>query len=268
MLGQCRLCQKTKQLRQSHIIPAFVWRWLKSASSGRLRASIQPNVRIQDGPKDYYFCEQCEKRLRDWETPFSRGLFYPAHREPIVDGSRYSYGEWCYGFVVSLAWRVLLHIRETQGFPPFTKMRGVVDDAMREWQMFLLGKTDGTDRFSHHMFLLDAGRSAAGVESPFFAEYSLKTVDYDIPHTEDSVVVFAKIGRIVLFSVVVSEGQWSGTRVEKTDGVALPLSECVVPPSFLNYLSLEADVTEQSTRMLSSVQMKKIAEATRPRRSR
>jgi hypothetical protein len=44
------LCGETNELRESHILPGFVYPWMKETSAtGYLRFRQQPNVRVQDG---------------------------------------------------------------------------------------------------------------------------------------------------------------------------------------------------------------------------
>jgi hypothetical protein len=74
----CRLCGVISELRESHILPAFVYRWMKDTSAtGYVRSSQQPNVRAQDGVKVHLLCGDCEARLNQWETEFARRIFYP-----------------------------------------------------------------------------------------------------------------------------------------------------------------------------------------------
>jgi hypothetical protein len=48
----CRLCGEMKELQESHILPGFVYRWMKETSAtGYLRFAQQPNLRVQDGVK-------------------------------------------------------------------------------------------------------------------------------------------------------------------------------------------------------------------------
>ena len=75
---KCRLCQQDKNLRESHIIPAFVYRWIKETSAtGFLRFVKNVNLRVQDGVKVKLLCDDCEGILNVFETKFSHEIFYP-----------------------------------------------------------------------------------------------------------------------------------------------------------------------------------------------
>src|ERR1041384_7712632 len=99
----CRLCGKTAELKLSHIIPAFVFRWKRQTSAnGYLRMADAPNKRVQDGIKKYWLCEACEARFSRVEDRFSAHVFYPFANE---DASRVRYAPWMLQFAASLVWR-------------------------------------------------------------------------------------------------------------------------------------------------------------------
>ena len=59
----CRLCLRARPLRDSHIIPAFVYRWQKGTSAtGYTRSLERPNVRVQDGPVVPLLCDAAVTR--------------------------------------------------------------------------------------------------------------------------------------------------------------------------------------------------------------
>jgi hypothetical protein len=73
----CRLCGATKELQESHILPGFVFRWMKATSAtGYLRFGQQPNLRVQDGLKLLLLCGDCEGRFNHWETQFANKIFH------------------------------------------------------------------------------------------------------------------------------------------------------------------------------------------------
>ena len=77
-MSKCALCHNVKELKDSHIIPAFVYRWIKETSAtGYLRFSENINRRYQDGRKIKLLCLDCEERFNKYETSFSNNIFYP-----------------------------------------------------------------------------------------------------------------------------------------------------------------------------------------------
>lgn len=103
--GQCILCGNERDLQLSHILPAFVFRWLRESSGGaHVRLGANPNQRVQDGHKRHWMCAECEGRLNWSETLFAKELFYPYLKAP----SRvFGYSRWLIHFCTSLSWRVL-----------------------------------------------------------------------------------------------------------------------------------------------------------------
>ena len=59
---QCALCASTSELQASHIIPRFVFDWLRDTSAtGHFRSSQIPDLRVQDGLKPRMLCKRCEQ---------------------------------------------------------------------------------------------------------------------------------------------------------------------------------------------------------------
>src|SRR5271169_2274152 len=103
--GRCYLCQSDSDLQSSHILPAFVYRWLRESSGNSpIRATTAPNLRVQDGIKRYWLCAACEERFSRFETAFANNLFYP-----YLDASArpFQYSRWLLQFCTSVSWRVL-----------------------------------------------------------------------------------------------------------------------------------------------------------------
>jgi hypothetical protein len=76
-VGTCALCdQENVSLKESHIIPKFVYQWIKDTSSTPyLRSSDNVNLREQDGSKEYLLCGKCEGDLSVMETEFAKNVF-------------------------------------------------------------------------------------------------------------------------------------------------------------------------------------------------
>ena len=102
MDGICAFCNVEDRLRESHVLPAFVYRWLRSRSGvGHIRRTDSPNRRVQDGVKLQWLCDDCETLFSGYETAFATKLFYPWQ-----DGTnRIAYNEWLLSFCVSISWR-------------------------------------------------------------------------------------------------------------------------------------------------------------------
>jgi hypothetical protein len=64
MDGTCAFCGEHKSLKDSHVLPAFVYRWLRTRSgTGHIRNTENPNRRVQDGLKFPWLCGDCESQF-------------------------------------------------------------------------------------------------------------------------------------------------------------------------------------------------------------
>jgi hypothetical protein len=67
--GVCALCKRDVPLVESHILPAFIFRWKKETSAtGYLRNSQNPKKRVQDGLKVPLLCIDCERLFNSFDT--------------------------------------------------------------------------------------------------------------------------------------------------------------------------------------------------------
>ena len=102
----CRLCLLNPAIEDSHILPRFVFRAIKSDSpTGFFRNPNNPNRRLQDGDKFPLLCTECEQRFGDAESKFARRVFSAFHSS---DQDHFDYGPWLHYFMTSLAWRTLI----------------------------------------------------------------------------------------------------------------------------------------------------------------
>ncbi len=165
----CRLCQQDRPLRDSHIIPRFVSRWLLETSPTRgLRDLTTPNRRRQDAPTMPFLCWDCEQVFSPWEGKFAELLFLPLHRN---ESDSFTYGTWGLKFASSVMWRVLVESLERgrgRLTPEQARLAGV---AAQTWRAFLLGKVRHPGRFEvhaipltlcHRTLALTCRRSSAG----------------------------------------------------------------------------------------------------------
>ena len=75
----CRLCGTQGPVLESHVLPAFVGRWLKETSAtGFLRGYVVPDRRMQDFPTARLLCGACEQRFSPLRRNLRSGSFYPS----------------------------------------------------------------------------------------------------------------------------------------------------------------------------------------------
>ena len=76
MIGVCGLCSDNGEILESHIVPKFIYKWIKDTSlTGYLRNLKEPNIRRQDGLKMYLLCGACERKFSESEKWFSEKIF-------------------------------------------------------------------------------------------------------------------------------------------------------------------------------------------------
>jgi hypothetical protein len=151
--GRCALCERTAQLQQSHTIPAFVFRWLKSSGpTGHIRNMLEPNKRVQDGVKYPLLCADCEALLSRDEKLFSDRLFYPR----LAKSLPVTYSEWLLRFCVSVSWRVLLEKKGRNALTRYSEVQQrSLQKAERIWRGFLLGSEPNPRGFEQHFLPFD-----------------------------------------------------------------------------------------------------------------
>jgi hypothetical protein len=119
VIGQCRLCGATAQLRESHIIPKFLYR--EAGIIGHQKKFDIPCLNFpehsllnkQDGFKEHLFCNECETtRLSPLER-YARQQFYgPGSPLKSVPAKGFFWSGLDYAqmklFTVSILWRMSL----------------------------------------------------------------------------------------------------------------------------------------------------------------
>jgi hypothetical protein len=88
VIGICRLCNdNTKQeLKNSHIIPKFVFRHIKKHNPEYVLCSINPKIPAELGQEEfqeYLLCYECEQKIGKAEKYASDLLFYPKRRRGL-----------------------------------------------------------------------------------------------------------------------------------------------------------------------------------------
>jgi len=263
MKGICHLCNTDRELRESHIIPSFIFKWLKETSgTGFIRFGQIPNLRTQDGYKLHWFCDDCESLKNTWETEFANNIFYPMTKGGSL---YYSYGPWLLKFAVSVSWRVLNYFVEELDLSHYPIiLREKANNALSHWRDFLLEKTPHPSVFEQHMLPFDQVESFNYPGMPTnINRYILRTVDIDAVHSGDkSAFVYSKMGRIVLigFIEMPNPRQWKGTKLHVKKGV-LGSKYYTLPAGFGDYFINKAKRLAKLEKSMSAKQQRKIEES-------
>lgn len=252
VLTACAFCGEPEPLRESHIIPRFVYDWLKRTSAtGHIRMSGNPNLRVQDGYKPKLLCGSCEQRFNTWETPVAAQVFVPIHEG---GATRVRYDSSLLKFSVSVSWRVLtahLLAGAWQDAPP--KIQAATATALKTWHEVLNGHREHPGRFEQHIWPADLIESATapGKLPPRMNEYLVRAVDMDIVHNGQRGFAFAKMGRLMLFGMIGDDSVmgWHGTRIHVREGV-LGADRYEIPMGVLEYLT---DRVRESSKRMGSI---------------
>ena len=157
----CRLCASYPAIENSHIIPGFVFRAIKSDSpTGFFRNPNNLNRRVQDGDKLPLLCTNCEQRFSNAEREFATNIFSAFH---TTDQDHFIYGPWLHYFMTSLAWRTLiidLPGIESDTANPRAAVTGMKEaaDTMRR---YLLGANNLATRIRNHAVVFTEGHSGS-----------------------------------------------------------------------------------------------------------
>jgi hypothetical protein len=213
----CKLCGKSAALLQSHVMPAFVFKWLKEA--GHIRFAETPNRRTQDGHKRGWLCRECEDILNSGETPFANKIFHPYDADPKI---KVRYHEWMLLFCASIAWRTLLYMREESHLADLSQRHIVLaDEALQTWSRFLLGKYKHTGIFEIHLLPLGEIGTCKGINlSPNINRYFLRGVDMDIGSSSSVCFSYSKLGPFAIFGFIEKQQQplWKGSKISERHG--------------------------------------------------
>jgi len=188
-VNHCRLCQQQKPLRDSHVFPDFVRRWLKRTSAtGRLRSAKSPNLRQQDTRTIRLLCQDCEQLFGTYEKYFAETIFIPVLESftPTVD-----YDERLLKFIVSLSWRVFVTAPD-HGWPSLE----VKQEATRtadNWRRFLRAE-EALRSEDHHLLMLRLVKDAPMIEG------STVDLNFYFFRTVDATIARNRIGEAVVYT--------------------------------------------------------------------
>lgn len=133
----CSLCYEPKELRKSHVIPKFIANWIKKTSkTGKFRDLDYK--RLQDSPKLYLLCRDCENKLSEYEKYFAELIFHPTVNYTSKD---VEYNIKLLNFIVSISWRILkviIDIKEQEDIPK------ELIEIENNWRAYLVGKINNT----------------------------------------------------------------------------------------------------------------------------
>lgn len=166
MSSTCRLCRtREAELKESHIVPNFVGKYLKATSGTGFLTSISASgeaKRAQDLFKTRLLCNSCEQRLEKHETFVASKIF-----KPYKDGTLQSIpiDEHIGKFTVSVSLRALWVLADN-GDVLVKKWWDKLLPLEAEWRSYLLEDTEfKKGQNTHHMLLSSSEILVAGLKT-------------------------------------------------------------------------------------------------------
>jgi hypothetical protein len=257
VINQCALCLDYAPLRESHVLPAFVFRWLRErAPTGHIRHSGTPNLRVQDGLKKAWLCDNCEARFCRNETLFATKLFHPW----LSGQQRVSYTDWLLKFCISVSWRVLKHCKGLNANHVYTdEQEHLAWQAETTWRKFLLDQASHPGRFEQHFLILDNIESTDIPNLPNnINRYLTGAIEMDIVGSGRTMMTYAKLGRFCIFGVIQrGPDKWDGTKIHVKQGLLKPGS-FTVPRGLIALFTDKASHAASAYEQISDLQQAKI----------
>lgn len=259
----CPLCRVNTDLRESHIIPRFVFDWLiESSATGYIRLGLAPNLRVQDGFKQRLLCGECEARLSAWESDTARVVFRPYHQDT---SAVITYGPWFAKFCASVCWRILF-VFKGLGIKDFSVAQlELADAALASWSDLTFGRAQNLATFELHLVPVDViGEARGPALPPNMNRYLVRAVEIDAVSNSRSAFVYAKLCKLIVLGFVQTTPaeEWRGTTISPEGGEIRPANR-VVPAAFGGYLLDRARKMAELQRQLSARQKQRIAKTMR-----
>ena len=259
----CRLCGRMCIRQLSHLIPAFVFRWLKATSgNGHIRSSEEPDKRTQDGVKRYWLCTKCEQLFSGWEGQFASKIFHPYS---VRSGDQFQYEGWMLRFATSVSWRVLIFALDEGNVEEWSEeVRAKAGSAEIVWRDFLLGKTNHPGDFRQLVVPMDEITGFDPDMPESINRYLMRAVDLSVPHAKDWAYTFAKMGRFIVLGQIVDPmpNQWRSARISANHGVIGP-KKYELPMVLWSYLKSRARNTREALASMSTRQQEKVDQSFR-----
>jgi len=228
MMDKCALCGQIKELKLSHIIPKFVFDYIKrtgAIQNTRFRRPLDnPNIPYQDGDKQELLCGECEELFCAKEKLFAEQVFIPFQNNAIVKNLQY--GPWLHYFITSVNWRNLyldiLDFERNGGIRPHAL--DALRAAEKKMREYLICRTENIAGIENHIFFADAIKKAdskiAELGPHMFIRRSAFGYSY-MCYNPDAYYVYSNLAGVIIATIIKKHPQevWSNTRVKPNEGI-------------------------------------------------
>ncbi len=193
----CALCEQPKILRESHLIPKFVFRWLKQTGGEHIRKADNPNKRVNDGLKPELLCHDCEQKFGKLEDKFAREIFYPY----VNKGEQnFEYDNYLFQFAVSVLWRVAIYSLPRASL----HHKSLIESTLTDWRGFLNGEKQLPNTKRIHIFFTTDRLKQNTQPVERFLNYWARGADGTIASGTNTCLVYAKLARVMLLGEISS----------------------------------------------------------------
>lgn len=264
----CRLCEKSSELADSHILPKSIFKWMKETSAtGYLRSSQKMNVPQEDGLKIPFLCHECEQQFSVYEKYFKEKIFLPLHENQDT----LPYNNELLKFSVSIVWRALKYTLEQGDIDHLTKQQTEYCYlALKTWREYLFNKRKSPGRFQLHFYNLVGEISATKPLPENIHRYLLRSIGYGLYNLGEVALVYINLlGNIIVGYIYPprNKEEFKSSMIVLQNGIISP--KCYVAPKELfNIIENRAHKTKEFQASISIKQQEKILEKYKKNSSR
>lgn len=232
----CGLCKKEKPVLDSHIVPKFVFKWLKETGSEYMRNPSKPNIRLQDGIKEKLLCFECEQKISLLEKWFSENIF-----RNYLAGTHFlfAHGEELGKFVISILWRIAI-VSKDNLVESEVSLQQHLAAASEEWRKYLDEGVKPAIYNEFHLLLLPDGWG--GLQpNKYVTRYFNRDIDGHIIDLDGECWVYLKFARFMFFARIAGDKPtFRNTKVVLDHGSTL-LGQQIIRPELTDYLVWRAE---------------------------
>lgn len=261
---KCKLCSRVSNIEMSHLIPAFVVRYLKSTSvTGYIRNTKDPNLTQQEGEKFPLFCSDCEGIFSRLEKYFAEEVFIPYHKgNSRISEYDYRLGRFC----ASQAFRKIVYndciSDKSRALKP--NLMNKLAKARDFLQQYVLSGAKNQNEYSNHLIFTDLVETwGPGLPSPpeKFNMYITRAIDTAIVSSgRGKLFIYNKMCKIILLTFIVPRKPriFESTRIFGMGSLSRGTGDMTLPTEFLRFLIDRANLQASFFDRLSEKQKKLI----------
>ncbi len=200
-MAKCHFCGDNEAIQNSHILPKYIFTWLKESSpTNYLRATDTPNRREQDGRKNEILCLKCENQFSKLENKFKAEVFEELIKDPSTNSLDPKFTEDSIKCALVIAWRSGVNFLLNSAHKKHTleaRDYSLIDESLEQIKKAINGRTGAT--------ISCATLTPAQVLESGFPDYSNNAYFYDRGVGEDvrchdeKLMAFIKLPRAIIW---------------------------------------------------------------------